>query len=1095
MNRESEVCSICNKKIRTNASHFCSVCKKNSHGKCNGISIKSASNVWMCKICKNEVLPFGEPFDERPIGNDLSYLKSYFKHLNSISDTIFNLDFDTDVSDYDDSIAHINCKYYSPEDLISIPSKSKSLSFFHLNIASLEKHFGELTALFSRLNHNFDIIGISETRIHSTPSSNISLEGYEFIHTPAVTSVGGTALYISKSLNCKPRKDLSKLIHTNDGNLESAFAEIIFKNRKNIIVGCIYKHPNMNVDLFNDQYLSPFLKSVDEEGKSLTLLGDFNIDLLTCDSETSHANFLDLLGAYQMLPSITLPTRITETSNTLIDNIFIPPSDSIIVSGNLTVSISDHLPQFLFFDNKPESNSKPLLGFRRDWSKFNRENFKNQFENTNWDEILKIEEGDINMSFDSFLDYTTTLFDAHVPLVKITRRESKLFLKPWITKGLLSSMKVRDNLFREYLSATCVDIRSFLCLRYKFYRNRIVYLLRLSKKLHYSRYFQSNSVNLRKIWIGVREIISSKSPNSTSVISLNLNNTITSDPSTVSNAFNDFYSTVADDIRSKIPFTRHHFSKWLKNRNPNSFFTSPTSPLEVSEILSSLNIRKASGPNSLPYPLISAVLDKCSHILSEIINLSFSSGVYPTKLKTANVIPIFKNKGSPLDVQNFRPISLLSNIDKVFQKLMHKRLTKFLEASKIIYPSQFGFRSKHSTDLALCHCVEKIYEALDSGKFGCAIFIDLQKAFDTVDHDILISKLNFYGIRGISLDWFRSFLSDRTQFVSISGFRSKLKRILHGVPQGSVLGPLLFLVYVNDLSSAIRYADVNLFADDTMLFQSNHLLKSLTKRANIDLKLLTHWLNANKISLNCSKTELLIFKPKRKIVDFEVKIKINGHRLYPSKVVKYLGVFIDDELNWKNHINFICSKLKRANGALSKLRHYVSEKTLITLYNSLFHSHLSYAVQIWGQRETIHSRRILILQKQALRIMSFSDFRSPSSPLFLRFKTLSFFDFIKFLNIIFIFKLLNNQLPTILNFTFDLKRSNQHNRGHLSRAKPGILKLPRVLTVSFGNNSIRYQSILSWNELQNYLAVDDMSSLEMYRLKYLSKFYFLSSYA
>ena len=320
---------------------------------------------------------------------------------------------------------------------------------------------------------------------------------------------------------------------------------------------------------------------------------------------------------------------------------------------------------------------------------------------------------------------------------------------------------------------------------------------------------------------------------------------------------------------------------------PNGFTTviqilsllPPASPAEVSEVLRSLNSRKASGPNSLPIPVISSVSDAISIILCEIINLSFSTGTYPDKLKEASVIPVFKNKGSPFEVENYRPISLLSNVDKIFQKLMHKRLIKFLESSKILNPTQFGFRSKHSTELALCHCVEKISKAIDSRKFGCGIFIDLQKAFDTVDHNILLSKLDFYGVRGISLDWFRSFLLNRFQSVSISGFKSKLRCIFHGVPQGSVLGPLLFLLYINDLSNAIPYADLNLFADDTFLFDCDFSLKSLNKRANIDLKLLTHWLNANKISLNRSKTELMIFKPKRKTIDFDMKIKINGHRL------------------------------------------------------------------------------------------------------------------------------------------------------------------------------------------------------------------------
>ena len=199
----------------------------------------------------------------------------------------------------------------------------------------------------------------------------------------------------------------------------------------------------------------------------------------------------------------------------------------------------------------------------------------------------------------------------------------------------------------------------------------------------------------------------------------------------------------------------------------------------------------------------------------------------------------------------------------------------------------------------------------------------------------------------------------------------------------------------------------------------------------------------------------MIFKPKRQTLDHDIKIKINGHRLQSSKVVKYLGVYINDELNWKTHINFVCSKLKRANGALGKLRHFVSEKILLSLYYSLFHSHMSYATLIWGQRENIHTRLILTLQKQAFRIISFSDFQVPYSPLFLRFKTLPFFDFVESINIIFIFNILNNKIPSALTDTLKVERCYQHGRGHLCRTKPGLLKLLKVSSVLFGNNSFR----------------------------------------
>ena len=241
--------------------------------------------------------------------------------------------------------------------------------------------------------------------------------------------------------------------------------------------------------------------------------------------------------------------------------------------------------------------------------------------------------------------------------------------------------------------------------------------------------------------------------------------------------------------------------------------------------------------------------------------MSFRAGVFPTALKIAKVIPVYKNKGSPLSCSNYRPISLLSNIDKIFEKIIYKRLHNFLLENNILSPRQFGLRKSHSTSHAVLSIVQKITDALEAGKFAYAIFIDLEKAFDTVDHSILLDKLQHYGIRGSPLNLLKSYLSGRSQFVSVSGVNSPTSLIKHGVPQGSVLGPLLFLVYINDLSRAVRHGDVLHYADDTNLLHTNHSLPLLQKLCNKDLNHLCFWLSANKISLNASKTEFLCFKP------------------------------------------------------------------------------------------------------------------------------------------------------------------------------------------------------------------------------------------
>ena len=404
----------------------------------------------------------------------------------------------------------------------------------------------------------------------------------------------------------------------------------------------------------------------------------------------------------------------------------------------------------------------------------------------------------------------------------------------------------------------------------------------------------------------------------------------------------------------------------------DSFIITSTNKEEIYEIISSLNSNKSCKPNSIPTKVLHLFQDQITNHLATICNLSFSTGIFSAILKTAKVIPIHK-KNSKLEVSNYRPISLLSNIDKIFEKLMHSRLIEFLEEKQILYYRQFGFRKDFSTNHAILTLLESIQKALDDGQFACGIFIDLEKAFDTVSHDILLEKLNHYGIRGIANDWFRSYLSDRTQFISINGFNSDYKTVKYGVPQGSVLGPLLFLIFINDLNIAIKNSETFHFADDTCLLNIKDSIKKINKVVNKDLKFLIQWLHANKISLNVAKTEVIIFRRKKKQLDFDLNLKICGKKLQASSYVKYLGIYLDQYLDWSPHVNHLSHKLVKANAMLCKLRHYVNEATIKSIYYAIFHSHLSYVCTAWGQNLN-PKHRINLLQKKAMQTISFAHY-------------------------------------------------------------------------------------------------------------------------
>ena len=543
---------------------------------------------------------------------------------------------------------------------------------------------------------------------------------------------------------------------------------------------------------------------------------------------------------------------------------------------------------------------------------------------------------------------------------------------------------------------------------------------------------------------------------------MKINDKLESNPHAIAEQFNNYFSTIAKKLENKLIPTNKKFSDYLKNNNIHSLFIRPTSVDEVKFVISAMNKNKSTGPNSLHNNIINIAHNILALPLSHIINLSFISGVFPDNLKIAQIIPIHK-KDDKLLCDNYRPISLLSNISKIIEKLMHYRLSDFLKNSNILYTLQFGFRSKYSTNHALIQITEKLRKAIDDKNYACGVFIDLQKAFDTVNHDILIAKLYHYGIRGIASNWFKSYLKDRKQYVCINGCNSNYQTITHGVPQGSVLGPLLFILYINDLHNAIAHSTTYHFADDTNLTYVHKSIKTLNKHINHDLKLLIHWLRANKISLNTGKTEIIIFKSKHSIISKKLNFRISGQKILPSSSVKYLGLAIDEHLNWDMHLHSLKSKLARANGMLAKVRHFVPKSSLQSIYYAIFNSHLNYGCQVWGQNINAITNTVYKEQKKAIRIINFKQHQSPVDFLFYSANILKIYNQITLLNCLFVFDFMRNNLPQNFNDCFKLT-----NHQYLTRAmRNNHLTIPQIRTTAYGLNSITYKSVKNWNELMD----------------------------
>ena len=544
-------------------------------------------------------------------------------------------------------------------------------------------------------------------------------------------------MYIHNKLKFKLRPDL----HISGS--EDIFIEIINSKSKNIIVGTIYRPPNSEIDLFLHD-IDEGLHKILQENKNVYLMGDYNIDLLTT---TQHNNlrFINILQSNAFYPHINKPTRISNTSQTLIDNIF---SNVYFNSTNgiLYSDISDHLPIFVVCNQENELKSmQNNINYHRKETQANIDSLNIELAQEEWQDVY--DENEVNKSYDNFINKLLFYYNKHIPLIPNTTRKNERKM-PWITKGILHSIHARNRLYKIFLRHPTVLNKE----NYKRYRNLLTTLIRLSRKLYYSSKLDSNNGNLSKVWQTISELIKSKKKCYPDTLIKNGNEI--KDPKEISNMFNEYFTNIGPKLASTVSTNSGHFTQYLSNKTDKSLFFKPTNSNEIIDIVKSLKPSRSCGYDEISVALLKKIIFYISSPLTHIVNLSFISGVFPNSLKIAKIVPIFK-KDDPAQVENYRPISLLPAISKILEKIAYIRLYKFLNENNLLNSNQFGFRSGYSTDYAIIQSCDKIINTLAKKEHIIGIFLDLSKAFDTIDHHILIYKLSTYGIRGIILSWFK----------------------------------------------------------------------------------------------------------------------------------------------------------------------------------------------------------------------------------------------------------------------------------------------------------------------------------------------------
>ena len=528
-------------------------------------------------------------------------------------------------------------------------------------------------------------------------------------------------------------------------------------------------------------------------------------------------------------------------------------------------------------------------------------------------------------------------------------------------------------------------------------------------------------------------------------------------------AFNCHFANIGHDLARDIPSadTDTVPESYLISTNATFSFKS-CSPNEVRKLLEKLDIKKSTGLDNLPSRMLKIAAGVLAPSLAFLFNQSISSGIVPTEWKLARVTPIFK-KGKRQDVNNYRPISIIPAVAKVFERIIYDQFFKYLNDNDLLVNCQSGFRSLHSTLTSLLEASNSWSVNIDNGLMNGVIFIDLKKAFDTIDHKILLRKLASYGIDHRTLKWFDSYLSDRQQKCVVNGELSGARAVTCGVPQGSLIGPLLFLIYINDLPNCLSKALPRMYADDTSISIAASSLPELESALNTELTYLHEWLNVNKLSLNIAKTELMLIGSRQRLsattTGHSLTIQIKGHEIDRVPHTKSLGVHIDQNLSWSKHVNETAKIVSSGIGALKRLRPFICEDTAILLYRALIEPYFDYCCPVWDGLSNELADKLQKLQNRAIRVITNSDHYSSAIALRGELGWDNLCTRRKKQKLKLMFKTLNDQSPEYLKdpfmpFSTDYGLRNSDNK----------LALPKPRT-DFLKRSFCYSGAQLWNSL------------------------------
>lgn len=908
----------------------------------------------------------------------------------------------------------------------------------------------------SLLSFNPKILLLSETRTTSDiEDKEISIENYKCFRCDSSSRhTGGVLLYVRNNYECSLIKS-----YVLEKNYWCTLIKINFISSI-WCVGCLYHSPSSSDAQFLDNF-EDICENIVSNSNKFVLVGDFNLDFLT---NSFYVNKIkNLLLSYGIQQVINEPTRVTNTSETLVDYVLTNGSD-IVTNVHDTPKISDHSIISINLCNTHKATNNCIKQYRN----FNSENLmaiKTKLITANWNSNSI----NINEIYQELYENCEIVINNVAPIQTCIYNQNM----PWFDNEIRKKIKTRDWAYRAFKS--CGDWqKENMWASFKKCRNEVVNCLKVKKSNYYFQKIDKFRNNPKEMWKTLKKLIKSKSTELPKYIRFenNTGTTILKDDSQIANCFNKYFiesiSNIIESIESPVDWCNLNNNLYLPFLN-----FKPLTMRELRIIINSLG-GKCSVSNILNEKMLSEIFETIGHIILNLVNTSLDSGMIPSDLKTSTVIPIQKIPNTT-KAEEFRPINTLPPLEKVLELVVYEQLMQHVENNSILMNNQSGFRKKYSCESALQLTISKLKKDLDENMYTVGVFLDLKRAFETIDRNILLKKLQQYGIGGKVYTWLENFLRNRKQKVCFNNSVSSEMEINVGVPQGSVLGPLLFILYLNDIELFVSCEFINLFADDTMIACSDISLESAVRKINEVLKQVDYYLKLNKLKLNVSKTKAVIFCTKYKYsyvkID-EIDLQINNEKIEIVSTVKYLGFQLDNLLSFDDHFSYINKKNSKKLYFFTRIAQNLSTDTKITVYNTIIQPHFDYCASILYLFNLNKLNQLQKLQNRGMRIILKTSRLTPISFMLKSLEWFSVQQRLYYFTMLFIFKMVNSLAPSYFQqyVTFN-KQVHEHNTRNIN-----IYISKTNFTSSM--NSLIFKGFHEYNQLPHDLKICNLSGFK-----------------